>query len=861
MMEPIPVQFTERANVDRHQEPVRFGVPLQQAQLGDTARLRLIGQDGTPVPADFSPLLYWPDGSLRWVSVDTLVSLSSTLTTTMHLVQMPQSHHISRDWRVTEDKRFLMLQIGSSTLKIDRSSLAWWLTDEKEAQYQHVSVVLEDLNGMPCSARVEDWHIVHCGTVTTTLEATGWWHDGTGAPLARFRCTLIAFTTGQVAVDTCIHNPKRASHPGGLWDLGDPGSVRFGALGIHVNQPGNSEVRLALTSDGPAQSLDVTAPVHLHQESSGGDQWQSRNHVGASGRILPRYKGYRLTKGGHDLDQGDRASPIIEVCSSSGERISASMPHFWQKFPSALQADRDGLTVWLFPKDKPEPYELQGGERKTQRVVLAYAQPLGSLGWTHAPLLPVVPVEHYDKTNAFPWFRAAAPHTPLDDLIREGLDGPANFFQKREVIDEYGWRNFGDIFADHETLYQKKGEAPYVSHYNNQYDAIYGFARQFARSGDPRWFDLMNDLARHVADIDIYHTDEDRSEYNHGLFWHTDHYLDAHTATHRTYTRHNDTSSIPGQLGGGPAWEHCYTTGLLYHYLMTGCHASREAVLELAGWMKTTHQGQGGLLEQMLALKKKEWPKLREKLRGGKPSPHQFPLTRSTGNYLNTLLDASQLEQRSHYLELAGRLIRQTIHPADDIDQRQLLVKETGWSYLVLLSSVVRYLELKDETKERDHNWRYARDCFLHYTRWMRDKEKPFLHDHREREVANHTWVAQDIRKVMLMYQARVLFPFETHLYQEKAEQLLEHIYHLLLTSKERHFARIQILLLQNYGPHQVQPELQITEPYQPARGYATPTLGWGMLGGRILQRLARGLARFRPAAEKAWLDARLDRS
>merc|ERR1712000_180129 len=132
--------------------------------------------------------------------------------------------------------------------------------------------------------------------------------------------------------------------------------------------------------------------------------------------------------------------------------------------------------------------------------------------------------------------------------------------------------------------------------------AIYGFARQFARTGDTRWFELMDDLARHVTDIDIYHTEEDRAEYHGGLFWHTDHYLDAHTATHRTFTRYNDTSSTPGQTGGGPASEHCYTTGLLYHYYLTGTEASRDAVLELAHWMIATHEGQGGLLEQLLAL-------------------------------------------------------------------------------------------------------------------------------------------------------------------------------------------------------------------------------------------------------------------
>ena len=67
------------------------------------------------------------------------------------------------------------------------------------------------------------------------------------------------------------------------------------------------------------------------------------------------------------------------------------------------------------------------------------------------------------------------------------VEGPQSFFSKREVIDEYGWRNFGDIYADHEAV-NHDGPDKFISHYNNQYDFIYGAAVHFLRSGDRRWF-------------------------------------------------------------------------------------------------------------------------------------------------------------------------------------------------------------------------------------------------------------------------------------------------------------------------------------------------------------------------------------
>ncbi|WP_404369576.1 hypothetical protein [Marinobacter sp.] len=620
--------------------------------------------------------------------------------------------------------------------------------------------------------------------------------------------------------------------------------------------------RFNLAPAQPAREFYADKRLSLHQESSGGENWNSRNHINAEGRILPRYRGYQLQCGASEPEKGLRASPVLETRTPDSV-ISISMPHFWQNFPSALEADNGNLRAWLFPTDRPEAYELQGGERKTQRVVLGYGASLEHLAWSHSPIVPVLPAEHYETTKAFPWFRANQQETLLDKLILEGLDGPSNFFAKRELIDEYGWRNFGDVFADHETLYQDGEQPLHISHYNNQYDAIYGFARQFALTGDPRWFELMDDLARHVSDIDIYHTNEDRVEYNKGLFWHTDHYLDAQTCTHRTFTRHNNTSSTPGQLGGGPAAEHCYSTGHLYHYWITGSTESRDTVLDLARWITDLHEGEKGFLSEVLALKKQELPKLKAMLRGAAVTSHRYPFTRGTGNYINTLLDAYLLQPDQGWLAQAEGVIKDTIHPADNIGQRKLLDTETGWSYLILLASIARYLSIKEEVGERDHQWHYARAAFIHYVDWMVEHERPFLEEPGDLEFANDTWVAQDIRKASLMFQAARENPQSAAGYSKKGEEWLDYVVSTLSSSPEHGLARLQIILMQNYGPQHQSRLISEGSPECQNRfilAEIAPTLGWATLARQIVSRLISGLLHFRPRREKAWLQARLDR-
>src|SRR4029453_3378944 len=198
-------------------------------------------------------------------------------------------------------------------------------------------------------------------------------------------------------------------------------------------------------------------------------------------------------------------------------------------------------------------------------------------GWYPSP-------EWCCRTGAIPQLTPASedPNQAYLNLVSAALDSANGFHAKREWADEFGWRHFGDLVADHEWAFLPQGQW-LVSHYNNQYDALECFALQFLRTGDYRWRELMADLARHTRDIDIYHTVGDKGAYNGGLFWHTAHYVDAGTSTHRTYPE--------GSSGGGPSSEHNYNAGLMLHYFLTGDAASRDAAIGLGQWVLDMEDG------------------------------------------------------------------------------------------------------------------------------------------------------------------------------------------------------------------------------------------------------------------------------
>jgi hypothetical protein len=278
-----------------------------------------------------------------------------------------------------------------------------------------------------------------------------------------------------------------------------------------------------------------------------------------------------------------------------------------------------------------------------------------------------------------------------------------------------------------------------VSHYNNQYDAIYGAVIQYASSGDPRWFTLMADLAKHVVDIDIYLTSEDRPAYNHGLFWHTAHYTDVATATHRAYSKAIVEARGLQGYGGGPSNEHNYTTGLLYYYFLTGNLAAREAVQGLADWV--IHMDDG--LQRPFG----RFDRRPTGLCSATGDLGYHGPGRGAGNSINALLDACRLTCNKHYLTKAEELIRRCIHPKDNIEKRNLRDVEHRWSYTVFLQSLGKYLDFKAERNEIDYMYSYARESLLHYALWMLEHEVPYKLVLDKVEIPTETWPAQDIRK------------------------------------------------------------------------------------------------------------------
>ena len=769
----------------RRNEPVTTGVPLPRGLVFDPQRLRLIGPSGTPEPLQARPLERWADGSIRWALLDFAADADDGVlqSRAIEAVDAPVTPSPA-GLRVTSVPESAVVDTGRLRVDCSRGGTFPFSTVASPDGAGPIArpMLTIDAGDGAAPVRISTVEVAERGPLRAEITLTGV-IDGPGAArdLAVFGRLELFRDTSVARVSITIRNTRRARHPGGQWPLGDAGSrdIRSATLTLPID--GIDSVRAA---DDAAELRDIGLTYECFQASSGGEHWQSPVHRDRTGAVTLPFRGFRRRTAGGETT-GLRASPIV-IARAGGRETVVALPRCWQTFPRAIAVTPAGLEIALVPREAP--IELQGGEQHSTVVVFAFDGDTTSdppLAWCHDPAIIGPDPDWMCSSGAVPFLTPTNgdPDAEYAALVGTALDPEAGFARKREAADEYGWRHFGDLVADHESAFQP-ADRPFVSHYNNQYDAIAGFALQFLRSGDVRWWRFMDELARHVRDVDIYHATDDKAAYNGGLFWHTLHYVDAGTSTHRTYP-------VGAPAGGGPSAEHNYATGLMVHYFLTGDPASRDAAVGLGQWVIDMDDG---------ARTPFRW--LARRPTGVASATgsltYQGP-GRGPGNSILSCLAAFRLTGASRFLAKADELIRRCIHPNDDVPARDLLDAERRWYYTVFLQALAAYLQFKFERAEVDGAFAYAQASLLRYARWMAEHERPYLETPDRLEFPTETWVAQDMRKAEVLYAAFLhAGQAERGRFLDRARFFRHYSTSTLLAMPTHRFTRPLVLMLTN---------------------------------------------------------------
>ncbi len=768
----VPLRFLAQETPVRRGEPVTVGLPWPRGAVTDDGQFRLIGPDGAERTLQTNVLDRWPDGSIRWCLFDFLATVDGVndgyRIEAARRVASPPSPVNAGTERVRQLVGGIRFVRKTGTVPLGNFR---FVAAPSEPVRNRIEFRTEPVDGLNVFGHVDSFP-----------------------------------SNSVVRVSLTIRNSQPAEHPGGNWDLGNGGSIFIERFSVSF---ANSEQSAANYRFSPERSVPVRVvaePISIRQFASGGANWRSANHLDKSREVTFARNGYEVVVADVQTTQGLRATPIVVA-----NGVAIAMPHFWENFPVALSANAAGIELELLGNGT----ELQGGEQKTFAFSVVFGPDAATdetLVGCRSPLLCHADPEWYANSGAIHYLtpKVIDRNVTYNALVEQAIVGADTFFAKREKIDEYGWRHFGDIYGDHEAV-DWTGPEPMVSHYNNQYDCVAGFLYQFMRSGDRRWWDLAIPCADHTCDVDVYHTDRDKAAYNRGLFWHTYHYAPADTSTHRSYPkrlRAGPQGSLTQKMdqlgetaaalkksyavGGGPAASHNYNRGLMLGYYLTGNPIYRNTAIDLAKFVIAMEDPAKTPFRWL----SREFTGLATESGGG---GYHGP-GRAAANSVNALLVGHRLAGDRAFLQKAEHIIRRVAYPEQNLDRLDLLNAELRWFYTMFLQALGQYLDDKIELGELDTMYAYGRLTLLHYARWMATHERPILDTPEKLQYPTETWAAQDMRKVeVFQYAAKHAVGKDREAFLERAEWFFRYVETTLGGFPTKSLCRPVVLML-NFG-------------------------------------------------------------
>ncbi len=597
----VPLTVRNELAVPREGATLEVGVPFAQGAISSPDQLGISGPNGTVNALQARTLTQWWDGSPRWVLLTLPVDVPARGTSVYQLSDNGNANGSSA-LVATDDGTTITVETGVLRFTVDKASFHILETasidSDGDGSYdlqvlrpgQSAGLVVDGSDGERYTAAASAptvAEIEHQGSQSVTLLFKGKLQSETSSSQILNYVTRITATLGsaELRIQQTLHNWR----PGAIDYRGD-GSVAFQDARIELATPfSNGSLKVGADEGSAPMTVSLSSGQrgYIHQDSSGLDSWNKWTDLKKNS-----YRGWRFYAGDPQSEtqvgSGDQAEGWMEVRSGQNG-VAFGIDEFWQNYPNGLVAQADGtVKAEFFSEFQSGDHSMRGGEQKTHRIRVDFfsdggantqARMLSALN----PMIALAPPEYYLGTGCFrrtvPVSESPSPDYELYE--RAGLYGGIGFTADRPEAsaggnlaydDVYGWWDYGDFFAE----YEHQGDRA-----NCENDYSYGMILQMVRSGNFDWWTFIEPAARHLADIDVYHTQGDLGWRNGGFFTHD------RTGSHK----HRTDYPQPG---------HYNAQGMFYYYYLTGDPVVYDSAVEVAdntAWRLANDPNSGGYSE------------------------------------------------------------------------------------------------------------------------------------------------------------------------------------------------------------------------------------------------------------------------
>lgn len=437
--------------------PVTSGVPFAQGVLADGSRCRITGPLGTALPAQFRELARWPDGSVKWLLVDTLVDTQPGQNTGLDLAYNVDPAPFA-GVSVTANPDAVLLANGSVSLRLDRQhfaplgGLAEGALEVADAEGR----VFTSANLPP-----EEMVVEEAGPVRATVRVKGRFADADGKPWLRYLCR--------------VH--------------------------LYANQSW-ARIEATLENDVTDSLMTRIARFELPLASAGA--------TGDFTSVLQDYDQRFL------LDGKPQTGHAPGYCTAGP--LTVAVRDFWQLYPKGFQVDGTTLRVQFLPPLPADQYTSEADRKLEDRLYFwcdkgLYKVRVGTRFTTELavqlgngaaaefndhiqqPLFAAATSAEYCASAVWGAMtpRQADAFTCYEKNVDQAFD---QFTKRRETTREYGFFNFGDWYGERTWNWG-----------NVEYDTGFALAIHFLRTGEQRLLDRAEEAVGHNGDVDTTHYD------------------------------------------------------------------------------------------------------------------------------------------------------------------------------------------------------------------------------------------------------------------------------------------------------------------------------------------------------------------
>ncbi len=452
---------------------VSGGVPIPEGSAPEGSRFRLLDSNNKAVPCQWEVLAQWKDGSARWVLLDFQAGPRAGQTDNFRLVWDSRYKDVqpSVPVKVSRGSK-LLVSSGKAELKTVAGALL------RVSDRYDIRLVMKNKQGIRCEAIAESMEIETAGKMRSTLILKGSFRDPQGLRIVDFRL--------------------RASVFAGLTQI-------FLEPQIIVNADNDMITSLQ------DLSLEFVSLKGLKNVFIGGQPgFKGIMANGQSVRLLQIDDGQYRLEGAEG--KGTKAPGWMEAEDPMG-KVAFTLRDFWQQWPKSLEAGNNVLKLGLFPYFKAGAfshmgpwykydylfegncYRLREGQSRRWQIWMDISGSGEELSRSISnPLIAAADPQQAIATGEWGFIAPAGSKGMQEyDTWAENLfEGYCNSIREQR---DYGAMNWGDWWGE-------RG----VNWGNHEYDTPLHILIQFARTGDPKYFYVGAESARHFAEVDVVHS-------------------------------------------------------------------------------------------------------------------------------------------------------------------------------------------------------------------------------------------------------------------------------------------------------------------------------------------------------------------